>query len=231
MTAFARRNIKRSRLNETENGTVEEIRDSPGYRSGPQGRLTPHPHEEIDLESLYWNASFYDDVKGGSLRKDLTLEARKFEMMFFRDMGVYTKVHKSQVPPGTILITTKGVDTNKGTEEEPNYRSRLVGRESKKDERPDVFSATPPLESLRYVICLCASTQREAKPHRLLTVDVKRAYFYAPVRRPIYIVLPDEDRLPGEEQMVGRLNLSLYGTRDAAQNWSKEYTRTLTSCG
>ena len=30
---------------------------------------------------------------------------------------------------------------------------------------------------------------------------------------------------------MGRLNLSLYGTRDAAQNWSKEYTRTQTSCG
>ena len=60
---------------------------------------------------------------------------------------------------------------------------------------------------------------------------MKRAYFYAPVKRPIYIVLPAEDRLPGDEEMVGRLNLFLYGTRDAAQNWSREYTQTLTSCG
>ena len=113
----------------------------------------------------------------------------------------------------------------------PDCRSRLVGREIKKDQRPDLFAATPPLESLRFVVSLCASTQGEARPHRLLTVDVKRAYFYAPVKRPIYIVLPAEDRLPGDEEMVGRLNLSLYGTRDAAQNWSREYTRTLTSCG
>ena len=31
--------------------------------------------------------------------------------------------------------------------------------------------------------------------------------------------------------MVGRLNLSLYGTRGAAQNWAVEYTRTLRAAG
>ena len=31
--------------------------------------------------------------------------------------------------------------------------------------------------------------------------------------------------------MVGRLNLSLYGTRDAAQNWAVEYTQTLQAAG
>ena len=31
--------------------------------------------------------------------------------------------------------------------------------------------------------------------------------------------------------MVAQLNLSLYGTRDAAQNWTKEYTRVLSAAG
>ena len=31
--------------------------------------------------------------------------------------------------------------------------------------------------------------------------------------------------------MIGRFNLSLYGTRDAAQNWSIEYTRMLEQVG
>ena len=30
---------------------------------------------------------------------------------------------------------------------------------------------------------------------------------------------------------VAQLNLSLYGTRDAAQNWTKEYTHLLQSAG
>ena len=58
----------------------------------------------------------------------------------------------------------------------------------------------------------------------MMAVDVRRAYFYAPSRRPIYIEIPIEDFESGDEGRVGRLNLSLYGTRDAAQNWSQEYT-------
>ena len=30
---------------------------------------------------------------------------------------------------------------------------------------------------------------------------------------------------------MGKLNLSLYGTRDAAQNWAQEYTKTLVAAG
>ena len=72
-------------------------------------------------------------------------------------------IKRSEVPAGAKVITTKWADTNKGTEREPNYRSRLVGREIKTDDRPDLFAATPPLESLRYVLSLCASTQEFAE--------------------------------------------------------------------
>ena len=64
-----------------------------------------------------------------------------------------------------------------------------------------------------------------------MAIDVKRAYFYAPATRPIFIHIPAEDREPGDEGMVAQLNLSLYGTRDAAFNWTKIYTRFLLHCG
>ena len=51
---------------------------------------------------------------------------------------------------------------------------------------------------------------------KLAFIDVKRAYFYARARRPVYIEIPIEDYEPGDELRVGKLNLSLYGTRDAA---------------
>ena len=54
--------------------------------------------------------------------------------------------------------------------------------------------------------------------------DVSRAYFYAPTTRAIYIEIPQEDWEPGDEMRVAKLNQSLYGTRDAAMNWSKKYT-------
>ena len=51
-------------------------------------------------------------------------------------------------------------------------------------------------------------------------IDVRRAYFHAPCKRDVYIVLPEED---AENGMCGKLEMSMYGTRDAAQNWEETY--------
>ena len=58
-------------------------------------------------------------------------------------------------------------------------------------------------------------------------IDVRRAYFYAPARRRVFVELPPEDYQPGDEHICGLLQYSLYGTRDAAQNWEEELTSTL----
>ena len=47
-------------------------------------------------------------------------------------------------------------------------------------------------------------------------------------RRDVFVELPEED---AEEGMCGWLQKSLYGTRDAAQNWEQEYTEFMTSIG
>jgi len=132
------------------------------------------------------------------------------------------------------IITTKWVDTNKGDSDNPNCRARLVGRELAFKKRTDLFAATPPLEALRMMVSLVACRQGSRNPKDrfiLMTNDVKRAYFYAPATRPIYITIPEEDWEEGDEGMVGKLNLSLYGTRDAAMNWAKTYTDYMKSLG
>ena len=132
------------------------------------------------------------------------------------------------------VITTKWLDQNKGDTDNPNYRARLVGREIAHDKRDDLFAATPPLESIRMIISICASNQSSGSPGSnfiMMSNDVKRAYFEAPASRPIYIKIPAEDWAEGDENNVAQLNLSLYGTRDAAQNWTKAYTEFLESVG
>ena len=69
------------------------------------------------------------------------------------------------------------------------------------------------------------------KGERLMVADVKRAYFHAKPKRLTYDKLPPEDVGPGEEGLCGRLNFSMYGTRDAAANWSDEYTQRLIDIG
>ena len=57
-------------------------------------------------------------------------------------------------------------------------------------------------------------------------VGVQRAYFYASARRRVFVELPPEDYQAGDERMCGLLQYSLYGTRDAAQNWEEELAST-----
>ena len=60
------------------------------------------------------------------------------------------------------------------------------------------------------------------------SIDISRAYVQAESIREVYVELPPEDHTPG---MVGKLMKSMYGTRDAAQNWGETYTRYLEEIG
>ena len=56
--------------------------------------------------------------------------------------------------------------------------------------------------------------------------DVRRAYFYAVATRDLYIELPAEDG-QATSGMLGKLNLCLYGTRDAAKGWQDTLSKQL----
>ena len=62
-------------------------------------------------------------------------------------------------------------------------------------------------------------------------VDVSRAYFYAPVRKKIFVRISPEDFESGDESNVGLLNYSMHGTQDAAFNWGEFCTDTLAPIG
>ena len=60
--------------------------------------------------------------------------------------------------------------------------------------------------------------------------DVRRAYFYAQIQRDVYIEVPPED--PGSgPNVLGKLKLCLYGTRDAAKGWQDELSQQLEGVG
>ena len=123
-----------------------------------------------------------------------------------------------------------GWTSTKGTRRRQTT-ARLVGRELKLDSPLDLFAATLPLDAIRINCSLCANNQYGQQPYPITTVDVKRSYFYSRSRRPVYIEIPIEDSETGDEHMVGRLSLCLHGTRDASQNWTREYTKFLESVG
>ena len=99
-------------------------------------------------------------------------EARKTEMEFFKKIEVYRKVPMSE--GGKIIYRGNA-----------NCRSRLVARKIQKEKCQDLFSATPPLQTSKLLVADCAKGQRQAKYLRIGIFDVSRAYFYAPVMRPL----------------------------------------------
>ena len=144
-------------------------------------------------------------------------------MEYFQKKRVYKKVSRDDVENSDgKIIDTRWIVTNKGDEHNPNVRAMLVGRElkSREGQRLDLFAATPPLESLRLILGIAASEGGDAEI-RVMHVDVSTAYFNTPVKREICIEIPCEDWSEQDGDVVGKLEKSLYGTRDAAQNWSE----------
>ena len=172
----------------------------------------------------------WDDVSGAQLDPKEVRRSRMEEIDYIHKMNVYTKVPISQCYQRTNKgpISVRWIDINKGDVERPNYRSRLVAREINAYKRDDLFAATPPLEAMKLILSMAASNN---KGEVLMINDVSRAFFHAKATREVYVQLPEEDHKPEGERLCGRLNYSMYGTRDAAMNWQAEYSQRLLDNG
>ena len=56
-----------------------------------------------------------------------------------------------------------------------------------------------------------------------MQVDVPRANFHAGALRPVLVKLPAEDCSGKDVGKIGVLKKSMYGTRDAASNWARDW--------
>ena len=65
---------------------------------------------------------------------------------------------------------------------------------------------------------------------KLVFLDVSRAYFHTDITTPTFVELPPELKA-AHPNMCWKLRKAMYGTRAAAQSWSKEYTKTLKEFG
>ncbi len=94
---------------------------------------------------------FWDDLTGEELDPAAVERGELEELDFIRKSGLYTKVDRSEAA-GARVIGVRWVRTNKGTEDKPNVRCRLVATEVKRYEDESLFAATPPLEALKILI-------------------------------------------------------------------------------
>ena len=137
---------------------------------------------------------------------------------------------------GRPPIGTRWVDTNKGSEDFPDVRCRLVARDFKEKrdkEREDLFAATPPVEAERMALSRAAtkSWRKDGvrRIRKVMFIDAKKAHLNPPCDTDVYIYLPAEANAP--EGMCGKLVHWLYGCRPAAQAWENFYAGKLEAVG
>ena len=186
-----------------------------------------------------------DDLTGEAISAELVAEARSEEMEFMKNIDLYEEVDTGECwrKTGRAPISTKFIDRNKGTREEPLVRCRLVARNFKTKgdkDRHDLFAATPPLEGKKMLFRMAVVKQRKhslrkntenCSPLKLLFVDVKKAHLNAKVKEgdEIYVELPEEAR--AGHGRCGKLKRWLYGMRPAASAWEEEYSSKLVEVG
>ena len=137
------------------------------------------------------------------------IAAQAIEAEYFKSMRVCEVVPRSDLSEcDGKLIDTPWIGISKVHELNPEYRSRLVGREFNEGKDDSLYASTPPLESLRLIMIWAATIAgtKSSHEHEVMINDVRRAYFYAEASRDLFVEIPDEDprKKPG---LVGRLKL------------------------
>ena len=223
-------------------GIVKELKSRGIIREGEIG-LHAVCDEDAPMETRGpeqgYSGSYKDDMTGQLLKDYLVQEARKKELEYFAAKGVWKKRPKghARARTGKGPISVRWVDVNKGDEQNPRYRSRLVARQLKAHDKSgqSFFAPTPPLESLRTVLSFAATKigtwcpdydPRSERRMQVMMLDISRAYFNAKVEEEAtFVQLPPED--PDAETMCGELLRHMYGTRGAADGWQEEYSSSL----
>ena len=220
------------------NGMIDEMHVRGIWRRGEVGLHAVTDEDGVLPEGC--SGKYRDDTTGQPLRDDLVAEARAKELRYFCDKGVWAKrpKHEARARTGKGAISVRWVDVNKGDDMTPKYRSRLVARQMKAHDRSGAsyFAPTPPLEALRSVLSLAATTVGSWRPcydpkserrTQISLLDISRAYFNAKLDPGVetYVQLPQEDEDHGD--MCAKLICHMYGTRPAADGWQEEYSTTL----
>ncbi len=128
--------------------------------------------------------------------KELVDAAGQVEMETLKTDGVYEKVPIEECwkNTGRAPVGVKWVDTNKGDEENPEYRRRLAAKENKKDKRGDLFAATPHSEAKKMLFSLWARIPGRRSDFG----DLVRPFCHAKARRRVYVELSAEDSEEGK---------------------------------
>ena len=142
--------------------------------------------EYFDANDSYDTNGYLDERTGLKLDVRLTKRAEAEEVEFMQKICLYDVVSNSECweKTGKPPISTKWVRVNKGTQEAPDIRCRLVARDFKpkgEKDRSEIFAAMPPLESKKLLFQQAMSQNARNRSRgedglKIMLIDVKKAH-------------------------------------------------------
>ena len=149
------------------------------------------------MKNPKWSAKAENDVKGGPLDPHEVKTARQKEIQCLWGGEVFEHATEAdaRARTGRNPVGLKWIDTSKGSAEAPRHSSRLVCAEVRQVGVEPMFSATPPLEAARALLCVvCLEDVFLVEDPFLISIeDVSGAHFYAGAVRDVYVRSPYED--------------------------------------
>jgi hypothetical protein len=190
-------------------------------------------------EGVEWTR-YIDEKTGEDLDPKLVKAARKEEMTFMEKIVVFEESTREECfqETGKPPVSTRWVDINKGTAEDPEVRCRMVARDFKprgERDREDLFAAMPPLECKKLLFAKAVQNDEPCRRGgderlKLMFIDVKKAHLNAMLKagESAFVELPGESGAKGK---CMRLRRWLYGMRPAAAAWESDYAEKLAEAG
>ena len=181
---------------------------------------------DVSFAESSFKTRYLDEYTREELPLHLVKAAMIDELSYFNDhVWQVSTMSQARADPDSKLVRTRWVLCNKGDEEEPDIRARLVACELNQGEEThgQFYAATPPLECKRMLFSGMTTrrTGRTGGTLKLSFVDVRKAYFNGIPKRKVYFTFPVEMGL--DKSSVGFLVRCACGTRDAGAIWEETW--------
>lgn len=110
---------------------------------------------------------YKDDLTGQHLDSGLVAAAIGKELDYFdsRDVWRFVPIAEARGVTGKDPVSVRWVHVNKGDNDQPDVRSRLVARQMRDAGDDAIFAPTPRLEALRTILSFAATQLPNQKPH------------------------------------------------------------------
>ena len=131
-------------------------------------------HEEDQEEEV---RQAWDDVSGKELDGRQVKKARMKELGYVHEQAVWIKMSRAEAQRrGIPIVKTRWIDIDKGDDDNPNYRSRLVAKEFDVGRQLGLFAAAPPLDALKILISDAATVEEDGEEDKVVMInDVARS--------------------------------------------------------